>query len=83
MLSDGRVIARTLAKLSCMVCGGAFHASETSRTDIRKLDGSGYALAGAAPKSDAARARAYCRWIQSEWSTRDRSWKSVAVREHC
>jgi SAM-dependent methyltransferase len=69
MLSDGRIIARTLAKLSCMACGAAFHASETSRPDIREIYGSDYALAGAAPKSDAARARAYCRWIQSECST--------------
>ena len=69
MLSDGRVIARTLAKLSCMACGAAFHASETSRPDVREIYGGGYALAGAAPKSDAARARAYCRWIQSECST--------------
>lgn len=69
MLSDGRVIARALAKLSCMACGAAFHASETSRQDIRDVYRSGYALAGAAPKSDAARARAYCRWIQSECST--------------
>ena len=69
MLSDGRVIARTLAKLSCMACGAAFHASETSGPDIREIYDSSYALAGAAPKSDAARARAYCRWIQSECST--------------
>jgi SAM-dependent methyltransferase len=68
MLSDGRVIARALAKLSCMVCGAAFHASETSGPDVREIYHSGYALAGAAPKSDAARARAYCRWIQGECS---------------
>lgn len=68
MLSDGRVIARALAKLSCMACGAAFHASKTSRPNIREIYDSGYALAGAAPKSDAARARAYCRWIQSECS---------------
>ncbi len=69
MLSDGRIIARALAKLSCMACGAAFHASETSGPDIREIYHSGYALAGAAPKSDAARARAYCRWIQGECST--------------
>ena len=68
MLSDGRVIARTLAKLSCMACGAAFHAAETYGPDVREIY-SGYTLAGAAPKSDAARARAYCRWIQSECST--------------
>ena len=69
MLSDGRVIARALAKLSCIVCGAAFHAAETCGPDIREIYHGGYALAGAAPKSDAARARAYCRWIQSECST--------------
>jgi SAM-dependent methyltransferase len=69
MLSDGRIIARKLAKLSCVACGAAFHASETPGPDIREIYSSGYALAGAAPKSDAARARAYCGWIQSECST--------------
>jgi SAM-dependent methyltransferase len=69
MLSDGRVIARALAKLSCMACGAAFHAAETSAPARRKIYHSGYALPGVAPKSDAVRARAYCRWIQSECST--------------
>jgi SAM-dependent methyltransferase len=69
MLSDGRVIARVLAKLSCMACGAAFHGSDTSDADIREIYRSGYSLAGTAPKSDAVRARAYCRWIQSECST--------------
>jgi SAM-dependent methyltransferase len=69
MLSDGRILARALAKLSCMACGAAFHASKTSRQDIREIYRSGYALADAAPKSDAARARAYGQWIRSECST--------------
>jgi SAM-dependent methyltransferase len=69
MLSDGRVVARVLAKLSCLACGAAFHKSDRSGADIREIYRSGYTLVGAAPKSDAARARAYCRWIQRECST--------------
>jgi SAM-dependent methyltransferase len=68
MLSDGRVIPRALTRLSCIVCGAASHAFGSSGKEVRSIYDSGYELAGAAPKSDAARARAYCRWIQSECS---------------
>ena len=68
MLSDGRVIARALTKMSCLGCGSAFHASRTAEADIRSIYDVGYTLASAAPKSDTARARAYADWIRSEFS---------------
>jgi SAM-dependent methyltransferase len=68
MLSDGRVISRALAKMSCIVCGSAFHASKTADEDIRAIYAEDYTLAAAAPKSDAARARAYANWIRAECS---------------
>lgn len=66
MLSDGRVIPRPLAKMSCLTCGSAFHASSTAEADIRAIYDDGYTLASTAPKSDAARARAYGDWIRTE-----------------
>jgi SAM-dependent methyltransferase len=66
MLSDGRVRLRPLAKMSCLACGAAFHATANSGRDIRTIYNEEYALAAASPKSDAARAQAYRRWIQNE-----------------
>jgi len=66
MLSDGRVIPRALAKMSCLSCGSAFHASKTASEDIRRIYAEDYTLASASPKSDAARAQAYCGWISAE-----------------
>ena len=66
MLSDGRVISRALAKLSCLVCGAGFHAARPSREEIRSIYNDAYQLAAASPKSDAARAHAYCSWILAE-----------------
>jgi SAM-dependent methyltransferase len=68
MLSDGRILPRALKKLSCLGCGATSHASAIAGSDVRDIYDSGYSLAGAAPRSDAARARAYCRWIESECS---------------
>ncbi|WP_354264272.1 class I SAM-dependent methyltransferase [Bradyrhizobium sp. GM2.2] len=68
MLSDGRVIPRALAKMSCLTCGSAFHASSTADDDIRAIYEDGYELATTAPKSDAARARAYGDWIRTEFN---------------
>ncbi|MET4240098.1 class I SAM-dependent methyltransferase [Bradyrhizobium sp. RT10b] len=65
MLSDGRVILRALAKMSCLTCGSTFHASKTADEDIRNIYTDDYELAAAAPKADAARARAYATWIRS------------------
>lgn len=67
MLSDGRVISRPLAKMSCLTCGSAFHASNRAEADIRAIYAEDYTLASAAPKSDAARARAYGNWIRGEF----------------
>src|ERR1700730_746996 len=66
IVSDGRVLPRALRKLSCLKCGAASHASGISAMDIRAIYDSEYRLAGAAPNSDAARARAYGQWIRSE-----------------
>jgi SAM-dependent methyltransferase len=66
MLSDGRVLPRPLRKLSCLKCGAASHAPGFSEIDIRAIYDGGYSLAGAAPNSDAARARAYGQWIRGE-----------------
>jgi SAM-dependent methyltransferase len=66
MLSDGRTTARALAKLSCMACGAAFHASEISRQEVSDIYGNEYALTGASPRSDATRARDYSKWIRNE-----------------
>ena len=68
MLSDGRTTARALAKLSCMACGAAFHASEISRQEVSDIYGNEYALTGASPRSDATRARDYSKWIRNECS---------------
>lgn len=66
MLSDGRVVPRALAKMSCLTCGSTLHASRTADEDVRKIYAEAYELAAAAPKSDAARARAYGKWIRTE-----------------
>jgi SAM-dependent methyltransferase len=66
MLSDGRLIQRPLAKLSCLSCGAAFHASAMSSDEARTIYDDAYTLAGASPKSDAQRARAYRNWISAE-----------------
>jgi SAM-dependent methyltransferase len=66
MLSDGRVLPRALKKLSCLGCGAISHASAIAGSEVRDIYDRGYSLAGAAPRSDAARARAYSRWIESE-----------------
>ena len=66
MLSDGRVISRPLAKMSCLTCGSAFHSSGTAEDDIRAIYDDNYKLATVAPKSDAKRAQAYGNWIRTE-----------------
>ena len=66
MLSDGRVISRPLAKMSCLRCGSAFHSSGTAKDDIRAIYDDNYKLATVAPKSDAERAKAYGNWIRTE-----------------
>ena len=68
MLSDGRIIPRAIEKMSCLACGSAFHASATANEDIRTIYEKEYQLAASSPKSDAARARAYCSWIMGECS---------------
>ncbi|MCK1271792.1 MULTISPECIES: class I SAM-dependent methyltransferase [unclassified Bradyrhizobium] len=54
--------------MSCLTCGTAFHASSTAEDDIRAIYEDDYELATAAPKSDAARARAYGDWIRTEFN---------------
>lgn len=66
MLSDGRIVQRPLAKLSCLGCGAAFHASGISSAEVRTIYDDDYALARSSPKSDAQRARAYCNWIRAQ-----------------
>jgi SAM-dependent methyltransferase len=68
VISDGRLLPHALKKLSCANCGAAFHDSIVSHEDIRRMYGSEYMLAGAAPKSDAARAVAYAQWMRNECS---------------
>lgn len=65
VVSDGRVLPHALRKLSCLDCGAASHVCEISERDLRTIY-TDYKLAGAAPKSDAARARVYAQWIQGE-----------------
>jgi SAM-dependent methyltransferase len=66
MLSDGRIVQRPLAKMSCLGCGAAFHVSGISAAEVRTIYDDDYALARSSPKSDAQRARAYCNWIRAE-----------------
>jgi SAM-dependent methyltransferase len=66
MVSDGRILQRPLAKISCLSCGVAFHAEGMSGDEIRTIYDDEYALARWSPKSDAQRARAYCNWIRTE-----------------
>ncbi len=65
VLSDGRVVPRSLRKVSCLTCGAASHAQALSAEQIQAIYDNGYSLSGKAPKSDAARARAYAQWIRS------------------
>lgn len=66
--SDGRVALHALAKSSCIACGSAFHAHTLSHDMIRTIYGGEYGLPGIAPKSDAARSRAYAGWIKDACS---------------
>lgn len=66
VVSDGRVIARPLQKMSCLQCGAACHASNLADDDVRAIYAGDYALAAAAPESDAARARIYAGWIREQ-----------------
>ena len=63
--SDGRVISHELRKLSCVVCGTAFHASAVPPETVQAIYDKGYSLARVAQKSDTARARDYAQWIQT------------------
>jgi SAM-dependent methyltransferase len=65
ILSDGRIIARELRKLSCVECGAAFHASAISSRTIHAIYDSGYSLAHVAQKSDLERAGTYAQWIRN------------------
>jgi 2-polyprenyl-3-methyl-5-hydroxy-6-metoxy-1,4-benzoquinol methylase len=65
MLSDGRIVSRALAKMSCLTCGAAFHARETPNVEVHTIYDDEYQLAASSPKSDATRARAYCGWIRT------------------
>lgn len=66
MLSDGRILQRSLAKASCLSCGAAYHASGISGDEVRAIYDDEYALARWSPKSDAQRARTYRNWIRTE-----------------
>jgi 2-polyprenyl-3-methyl-5-hydroxy-6-metoxy-1,4-benzoquinol methylase len=61
--SDGRVIQSPLRRISCLACGAASHAQRISDADVNAIFDESYSLATAAPKSDAARGRAYADWI--------------------
>jgi rRNA maturation protein Nop10 len=37
VISDGRMVARALKKLSCLACGAACHASNPSPDDIKAI----------------------------------------------
>ena len=63
MLSDGRVLDQVLVKASCKVCGCVSHTTMPNREVIRCWFTQGYGLSTSSPKSDEARAAAYCRWI--------------------
>jgi protein-L-isoaspartate O-methyltransferase len=69
MLSDGRIIPRALAKTSCLSCGAAFHTFATTSAEVRTIYEDEYQLAISSPRSDAARARAYCGWIRTLCTT--------------
>jgi SAM-dependent methyltransferase len=66
VISDGRIVPQALKKSSCLRCGAAFHHSIVSHQDVRGIYEREYLLAGAAPKSNAARAVAYAQWMRSE-----------------
>ncbi len=59
MLSDGRVVAVPLAKMSCLQCGLASHIAPVKASTARSVYGENYALSAASPAADMARARAY------------------------
>lgn len=64
MLSDGRLVASSLGKLSCLECGATCHAHALSPDDVQGFYQPGaYSLSIVAPASDAARATAYSNWL--------------------
>jgi SAM-dependent methyltransferase len=66
VVSDGRIVAHALSKISCLKCGSASHACRVPDQEVRAIYHGGYELAGVAPKSDAARARAFGKWLQAK-----------------
>lgn len=63
LLSDGRVIFRDLAKVSCDSCGAVSHTFPLTNDELSGLFEADYALPGLSPKADAQRARSYADWI--------------------
>ena len=65
MLSDGRVLDRPLRKASCDVCGCVSHVVMPDCHETAAWYAQDYKLSTVGPKSDEARALAYCRWMMS------------------
>ena len=65
MVSDGRVIARALRKISCLACGYGFHADVPTADMLRGLYDDSYDLGLRDRQAERARAEDYARQIDA------------------
>ena len=63
ILSDGRVLAKDLAKYGCRQCGATFHPSPPTEVEVDAFYDTDYLLPTSSPASDQARAFRYAAWI--------------------
>jgi len=61
MLSDGRVLQKSLEKTSCLSCGAASHAESLAEETVKSVYDDDYSLATVSPAADKVRAIAYVR----------------------
>jgi len=60
MLSDGRILQKSLKKTSCLSCGVALHVESLAEETVKSVyDSDDYSLATASPAADKVRAIAY------------------------
>lgn len=59
ILSDGRIVARSLEKASCLSCGLACRIEQVDAAAIKSIYSDSYSLSAVSPSADQARAAAY------------------------
>jgi len=63
MLSDGRILQKSLEKTSCLSCGGVSHVESLSEEIVKGIYNDEYSLTTISPASDKVRAIAYAQAI--------------------